>query len=157
MATRSVNEVLKPLIETYSLSAYGFAVLQITQSTTLTGKVLWPGDWIFADTTSTLWPLVRRTLLPSSALNITTETREMYEDNIAKALGYPVRWPRQDETHVVTYKDETEGAVLRGLWMGEDACDVEVIALQYNDGDGNFNSCNECRFLSWLRYEFSLY
>jgi hypothetical protein len=71
------------------------------------------GGWIFADTTSALWPEIQTMLLPSTTLNISRQGHDSYQYRIGKGLGYPVRhYPRRGEWEVIMYEDETERQAL---------------------------------------------
>lgn len=64
----------------------------------------WQGGWIFADTTSPLWPEVQEVLLPAAQMDVTRAKHNAYEDRVGKVLGYPVtQYPRSKDLKTVSY------------------------------------------------------
>jgi hypothetical protein len=118
----------------------------------------WQGGWIFADTTSTLWPEVQNVLLPIVQMNVTRPNHDAYQDRVGKVLGYPVpRFPRNYDYNIVRYMDETERQIVTKLF-GKDECQVEVVGLEYWDDDGNTETWKTCRspFLLVLHWSFCM-
>jgi hypothetical protein len=145
-----MNEIFKPLIKKYDLKSYGFVFRQITHPTMIDigrpkAEKFWQGGWIFADTTSSLWPEVQNVLLPIVQINVTRPDHNAYQDRVGKILGYPVpRYPRNYDFNTVRYMDETERQILTKLF-GKDECQVEVVGLEYWDDDGNTETWKTCR------------
>ncbi|CZR68948.1 uncharacterized protein PAC_18849 [Phialocephala subalpina] len=128
------NNLFKPIIATYNLESYGFALRQIMHPTMLNqgrpqpGK-FWQGGWIFADTRSPIWPDVQNVLLPTAQMDVAYKDLMTYEDKVGKCLGYPVpRHPRKTDYNVMQYIDETERQVLAKL-RGKSPDDVEVVGF----------------------------
>ena len=149
-----MNQIFKPLIKKYDLKSYGFALRQITHPTMIDigrpkAEKFWQGGWIFADTTSTLWPKIQKVLLPIVQMNVTRPNHDAYQDMVGKVLGYPVpRFPRNYDCNIVRYMDETERQILTKLFH-KDECQVEVVGLEYWDDNGNTETWKTCtsRFL----------
>jgi hypothetical protein len=105
----------------------------------------WQGGWVFADTTSPLLPEIQNILLPNAQMDVTRQDRDAYEDRMGKVLGYPVlRYPRDmSDFKTVRYMDETERQILAKL-CEEDASEVEVTGLEYDDEAGNMTTWKTC-------------
>ncbi|KAF4637170.1 hypothetical protein G7Y89_g919 [Cudoniella acicularis] len=130
---RRVDEVSKPLIEKYDIKAYGFTLRQISHATMIDmGRPepdkFWQGGYVFADTTSPLWPYAQAILLPTAQLNITRKAHDAYEDKGGKALGYPVpRFPPGSERRIA-YTGQTEREIFVSLFGDRG---FEVFGFEY--------------------------
>ncbi|KAH9890269.1 hypothetical protein F4778DRAFT_785427 [Xylariomycetidae sp. FL2044] len=106
-----VIDGLAPIISRLDLGAYGFELHYIAADV-LTSQVAhrgFKGGWVFADTRSEQWPLVRDIFLGPSG----TPPRRTPEDTIGRALGYPVRSMGAD---AVTFIDLTETEVMQKMF-----------------------------------------
>lgn len=138
--------MVKPWFEKYALSAYGFVLQAVTNSTFIDrGNASlfeqWPGAWVLADATSPLWPEVQATLLPSSVVKIPGPSRNRqayykYQDAVGRALGYPVKHPRgpTSKDRPVHFCDATEHEKLQDI-LGGDTCCVHATTIQCDEGN----------------------
>ncbi|KAI1331460.1 hypothetical protein F5Y16DRAFT_360008 [Xylariaceae sp. FL0255] len=111
-----VIKCLGPVFETYDLASYGFKLKYLATDvhTNVQGHPGFGGGWVFADTRSDKWLLVKSIFFDASPEQIHDDT------SIGNALGYPVR----SGMNTVTFKDRTEVALLATA-TGQEVCCVD--------------------------------
>lgn len=137
-----IEKCLKPVIEEYKLSKYGYRLQQITHPirTAIDGGI--QHAWIFADTRSSLWQEVME-------LFLTPHADPIDERRVGAALGYPI------DSGAATFEafDCTEMEYLHSV-TGQDICCVTAYKFRCNDGHEHFmNLMNYGERCAWAAKE----
>lgn len=142
--TGVVLQCLAPMFEISKFESYGFRLHYIAESSSLG----FGGRWVFADSESPRWPLVRDLLFkkthhlpqpgPGPGPGPAPGAGEVPVRLAGVALGFPAEYSLA-ETRCVEFLDATEEAFLRREMKGKVCC---VEALKFPFGDGSAYSLN---------------